>query len=101
MYARHVTIKGDPARMDDVVRTQREVVVPALRDCEGFVAQLVLLDRTAGEVIGMSIWDSEDHMLASEDGIRPARQQVAEALRAFSAPEVRIYELAVFDQAGE
>ncbi|MDL2335835.1 MAG: hypothetical protein QFC55_07385 [Chloroflexota bacterium] len=98
MYARRVTIKGDPTLLDDVVRTQRDVVLPALHACAGFVAQLVLLDRAAGEVIGMSIWDNEENMYASEAKIQPARQQVAEVLRAFAAPEVRIYELAIFDR---
>jgi hypothetical protein len=36
MFARHVTIKGDPVSMDQVVRMQHEVVLPMLRDCTGF-----------------------------------------------------------------
>ena len=99
MYARHVTVKGDLARIDQAIRTQEDVVLPALHDCEGFVAQLVLVDRSDGEVIGMSVWDTEEHMRESEERIRPARQQVAHAMGAVGAPVVRVYELAIFDQA--
>lgn len=100
MFARHVTVRGDLSRIDDAIRVQTTEVLPALHDCEGFVAQLVLVDRNNGDVIGMSIWDSDEHMRASEERIRPARQRVAEAMAASGVPDVRIFELAIFDRAG-
>jgi len=100
MYARHVTVKGDPERMDDVVRTQRDVVLPVLRDCEGFRAQLVLLDRHSGELIGLSLWESEEEMHASEGRVRVAREKVADSLVATGPPEVRLYEIPIFEVRG-
>ena len=97
MYARHVTIKGDPARAHEVVRTQEDVVLPALRDCAGFQAQLVLLDRVGGVAIGISLWDTEQNMHASEEKIRAARQQVADSVQAETPPEVRLYEVPIFE----
>jgi len=99
MYARHVTVTGDPTGLDRALQVQSDVVLPALHDCAGFVAQLVLVDRAAGTMVGMSVWHTEDQMRASEERIQPARQQVAEALRAHGTPDVRIYELAIFDRA--
>ena len=97
MYARHVTVKGDPGRVDEVVRTQQDVVLPVLRGSAGFKAQLVLLNRAKGEVIGISLWDTEEDMHASEEKVRAARQQVADSLKADTPPEVRLYELPIFD----
>ena len=99
MYARHVTVKGDPARVDEVVRTQEEIVLPVLRSCTGFVAQLLLLDRARGEAIGISLWDTAENLHASEDKVRAARQQVANAIQSADPPEVRLYELSIFEQA--
>ena len=99
MYARHVTVKGDPHRVDEVVRTQQNVVLPVLRDCVGFKAQLVLLDRAGGEAIGISLWDTEENMSASEEKVKAARQQVADSLEAEAPPDVRVYELPIFEQA--
>ena len=99
MYARHVTVRGDASRIDEALRVQSKVVLPALHACEGFVAQLVLVDRALGDVIGMSVWDTEEHMNASEEQIRPARQQVAATLAASGTAAIRIYELAIFDRA--
>jgi hypothetical protein len=99
MFARHVTIKGDPDRMDEIVRAQHEVVLPVLRDCTGFKAQLPVLDRAKGEAIGISLWDNEEDMNASEEKVSVARQHVADSLKAASPPEVRPYELPIFEQA--
>jgi hypothetical protein len=97
MYARHVTVKGDPANVDEVVRTQHDVVLPVLRECSGFRAQLVLIDRAEGEAIGLSLWDSEEDMSASEERVRAARQKVADSLQASAPPEVRLYEVPILE----
>lgn len=99
MFARHVSVHGSPDRIDEGIRVQRESVVPVLRECEGFKAQIFLVDRATGNVIGMSVWDTEEDMLASEAKVMPVRQRVAQQMEASAAPEVRIYEVPVFELA--
>jgi hypothetical protein len=99
MLARHVTVHGSADLVDEGVRVQRENVVPVLRECEGFKAQIFLVDRATGDVIGMSLWETEEDMLASEARVRPVRQRVAQQMGASAAPEVRIYEVPVFELA--
>ncbi|HET9614445.1 MAG TPA: hypothetical protein VFP22_06510 [Candidatus Limnocylindrales bacterium] len=67
-----------------------------LRSCPGFVAQIFLADRGSGTLIGTSYWATEAEMVASEAKVQPARQRVAQAVRADAPPEVRIYEVPVF-----
>jgi hypothetical protein len=98
MYARHVTVRGSAEKVDEGVKSVQERVFPILKECKGFRAQLLLVDRDKGEVIGISLWDTEEDMLASEDKIGGARQQTADAVNA-SAPEVRLFELPVYEQA--
>jgi len=97
MFARHVTVKGDAGRMAEVVRTQQEAVLPVLRDCVGFKAQLGLLDCATGEVIGLSLWDTKDSMEASEERVQVVRQRVADSFGAGSPADVRLYEVPIFE----
>ena len=98
MYARHVTVTGSAEHIDDGVRSVREKVIPVLRDCKGFRGQLLLVDRDKGEAIGISLWDSEEDMLASEEKVSQTRQQTADTVGASAAPEVHLYELPIFEQ---
>jgi heme-degrading monooxygenase HmoA len=97
MHARHVTVKGSPERIDEGIRSVREQVIPVLQGCDGFKGQLLLVDRERGEAIGISLWDSEENMRASEEKVHQARQSTADQIEASTAPEVRLYELPVFE----
>ena len=99
MYARHVTVRGSGERIDEGVQSVREHVIPVLKECKGFRGQLLLVDRDKGEAIGISLWETEEDMLASEDKVSSARQQTADSVEASDAPEVRLFELPVYEQA--
>ena len=97
MYARHVTVKGDPSKVDEAVSTVREKVLPILQGCDGFKGQLLLVDRPKGEAVGISLWDTEENMSASEEKVSGSRQQAADSVDAPGAPEVRLFELPIFE----
>ena len=97
MYARHVTVHGSPDKVDEAIRSVQEAVLPVLRECAGFKGQLFLVDRGKGEAIGISLWDTEENMRASEEQVRSVRQQTADRAGASSAPDVALYELPVFE----
>lgn len=98
MYARHVTVRGSTEKIEDGVRSVREHVIPVLKGCKGFRGQLLLVDRANGEAIGISLWETEEDMLASEEKVSAARQQTADSVSAADAPEVRMFELPVYEQ---
>lgn len=98
MYARHVTVKGSPEHIDEGVRSVREEVLPILKECNGFRGQLLLVDRSKGEAIGISLWESEQDMQASEEKVSAAREQTAQSVGASAGPEIRLYELPVYEQ---
>jgi hypothetical protein len=99
MYARHVTVRGSGDKAEEAVRSVREHVVPILKECKGFRGQLLLIDRDKGEAIGISLWDTEEDMIASEEKVSAVRQQTADSVGASGAPEVRLFELPVYEQA--
>jgi hypothetical protein len=97
MYARHVTVHGSPDKVEEAIRSVQETILPVLRECAGFKGQLFLVDRDKGEAIGISLWDTEANMRASEEKVRPVREQTADQAGASSAPDVALYELPVFE----
>ena len=97
MYARHVTVHGSPEHVDDAVQSVRDKVLPVLQGCDGFKGQLLLVDRAKGEAIGISLWDTEANMNASEDKVAAARQHTADQVGAGDAPEVVLYEMPIFE----
>ncbi|MDT5350999.1 MAG: hypothetical protein QOH91_4286 [Mycobacterium sp.] len=80
MYARSSTIQTQPSAIDAGIAHVRDAVMPALGSIEGFTGLSLLVDRSSGRCIATSAWESEEAMRASEQSVRPVRDQVAEIL---------------------
>jgi quinol monooxygenase YgiN len=80
MYARSTTIQGQPSSIDAGIAHTRDSVMPALEGIDGCVGLSLLVDRTSGRCIVTSSWESEEAMRASEESVRPIRDQAAELL---------------------
>jgi heme-degrading monooxygenase HmoA len=57
----------------------REHVLPALRQQDGFSGFLVLVERASGKVLGLTLWESEQAMNATEEAAYWLRVFSAEA----------------------
>jgi heme-degrading monooxygenase HmoA len=81
MHARIGRVSFSPERADDLVSQVRETVIPRYEGAEGFKGFTLLLDRSSGEGtgIGISFWESEQAMHATDDIGDQARQQAAQA----------------------
>jgi hypothetical protein len=80
MYARSSTIQTQPSTIDAGIAHIRDAVMPALGSIEGFTGLSLLVDRSSGHCIATSAWESVDAMRASEQSVRPVRDQAAEIL---------------------
>ena len=67
MHARVVIMEMLPIDVAETVRSYRDRVVPAGREQEGFRGAWMLTDPETGEGLSISLWDSADDMLASEE----------------------------------
>ncbi len=56
-----------------------EHVLPALRHQDGFSGGLVLVERASGKVLGLTLWESEQAMNATEEAAYWLRVFSAEA----------------------
>src|SRR4028119_1336314 len=80
MHARVSTIQGAPGKVDDVARQVQEQTLPRLQKVEGFKGFVALGDRQSGKFIGVSFWESEEALRASDEtasGVRSAAAETA------------------------
>src|SRR4028119_2383690 len=78
MYARVSTIQGAPGKVDDVTRQTQEQTLPQLQKMEGFKGFVALGDRQSGKMLGVSFWESEEALRASEQAASSVRGGAAE-----------------------
>lgn len=79
MHARVNTFEGPPDRIDEAVRNVREQVLPQLQRQDGFKGLIGLVERQAGKLIGVTLWESEEALRASEEEANRLRSESARA----------------------
>ncbi len=94
MHARMTTIEGQADRIDEAVSEVESTVLPVLKEQDGFKGFTVHVNRSTGKIVGTSYWESQEAMEASEEAIRPSREDAAERAGA-TAPTVEQFEVAI------
>jgi heme-degrading monooxygenase HmoA len=95
MHARTTTLQLDPGRIDDAVRQLEDEEIARFKEIDGFKGFTLLVDRGSGKVIGISFWESQEQMDASEESVRESRQRAADTGGASGAPDIAQYEVAL------
>ncbi len=80
MYARISTLEGSPDEIDHGLRYVRENVLPQLQQQDGFEGMIALDDRQTGRTLGVTFWESEEALRASEEAADRLRADSAEAM---------------------
>jgi hypothetical protein len=96
MHARVTRLSGPADNIDAGIENFRTKVVPFTRE-EGKGA-ILLVDRESGEAIGITLWEDEEALRASEERANALRATVADQMGADQDPAVARYEVAVFEQ---
>lgn len=60
MYARVTTTQFSPYRLEESIHIAREQIVPAAQQQTGFKGYLMLVDRSTGKGITITLWEGED-----------------------------------------
>jgi len=92
MFARVSTMQASPDRIDELARRFQEQAVPIVRQISGFKGTYLLANRQTGTVQGVSLWETEEAMRASEVEIEPRRREAAQAMGA-TLQSVEAYEV--------
>jgi hypothetical protein len=99
MHARMSTLEGSPDQMDEGLRDVKERVLPLLRQQDGFKGFIALGNRHSGELIGITFWESEQAMQASEKVGDRTRSDTAEDT-GDTISDVERYEVGLFETSG-
>jgi heme-degrading monooxygenase HmoA len=79
MHARTGRVSFSPDKADELLSHVRDTIVPKYESSQGFKGFTLLLDRSGGEGIGISFWESEEAMKATDSLGDQARQGAAGA----------------------
>jgi heme-degrading monooxygenase HmoA len=97
VHARVSIFEGPPDKIDEGLRQAQEQVLPRAKQMDGFKGLIALGDRQSGKTLGITFWESEDAMRASEEEANRMRSESAEAsgeeIVAVERYEVGLFEL--------
>lgn len=71
MYARSTTIQAQPLSVDIGIAHVRDVVMPALKEIDGWLGLSLLVDRQSGTCIATSSWETVEAMRGSAERVAP------------------------------
>lgn len=95
MFARVTMGEGKPELVEAVIRNFRENVGPAAKKMVGFKGSYFLVDRKSGKILGIALWDTEEHLQASAQAAAQLGAGIAQAAAVTKLPSVETYEVAV------
>lgn len=99
MYARVTTWKFDasPGRVEEIISRNRDGVLPAARQLEGFRGFFSLVDEEGGQALTLTLWESEEAERASEQAANRIRKGTVEvtgiAMTSAQRYRVEVHEL--------
>jgi heme-degrading monooxygenase HmoA len=96
VHARISTLEGSPEHIDEGLRQIRENGLPQLEQQEGFKGMVALADRQTGKTLGITFWESEEALEASEEAGDRVREESARAMSDTIAGVER-YEVGLFE----
>ena len=80
MYARSTTINAAPGSINAGIAQVRDEVMPMITRDGRLYRLSMLVDRESGRCIATSAWQSEEAMRATDEALRPIRDEVAREL---------------------
>ena len=97
MFARLTTIQIQISRIDEASKLFEESVLPVFKSQKGHQGDYFLADRKTGKCICISLWDSEEEVVANEQS-RSYQEQLVKFMEYFTSSPIREgYEVTVQD----
>ena len=94
MHARLMTSQLQLDKLEEASQLYRESILPEVRQLSGFKGRLVLVDRSTGKTIGITLWETEADARASGEGSAFMQATLAKNAPCYAAPPViEIYEV--------
>ncbi len=78
MHARSAVIEMSPDKLDDAIKQFEQDALPRYREVSGYKGFTMLVNRDSGKAFGVSFWESEDGIAASDELGEQARADLAD-----------------------
>jgi heme-degrading monooxygenase HmoA len=99
MFARVLRSQLKIDKIAEATRTFREIVIPLCRKQRGFKGGYYMSDAKTGESVAMTLWESEEAMLANEASLF-FQEQVARFIPFYATAPIReAFEVAIREEA--
>ena len=96
MHARMFAFEGSSEEIEAAVALAREEILPIERGMPGFRGLILLSDKETQKLISLSLWESEELMLQSEESARTLVRLAAQSLGG-KRLSIEPFEVAVFE----
>lgn len=81
MYGRLVEIEGvDPSRREEVLGIIRERIIPGLKEIDGFVGFISLVDEQSRRARSVVLWETRESADEAERQFGPKREEIVRGL---------------------
>lgn len=97
MYARKTAFKTSTDNVDTGAKVFTDEVLPLARTIPGFKGALAMADRSTGDLVSYTLWETEDAMRASEEQANQIRGEALQKIGALGPPDVQRYEILVWE----
>jgi len=88
MFARLLRLQIKIERIDEATRLFEESVIPLCKNQKGYKGAYFLTDRKTGVSIPITLWESEEDMLATESS-HFFQEQLVKFMTFFKTPPIR------------
>ena len=96
MYARVTVVQGSPDKVEQGIDSFNSAVLPTVKGVDGYRAAFLLVDRTTGKGMGITLWESEDARRRGAEVVDEARAATIKAMGG-TVPPVDEYEVVASD----
>jgi len=93
MNVRASRIVADPAKAAADGGASYAAMVESMGQVEGFLGALLLVDRESGNSLGLTFWENEETLRASEEVASQYRREGASTIGATTPPTVERFEV--------
>jgi hypothetical protein len=75
-HARVIRLKAEPTKTDQAIRTWTSEIFPLLKKQNGFRGATLVGNRTTGDALSVSYWESEQAMKNARTQVRPQAEPI-------------------------
>lgn len=97
MFAKVVTIEGPPETVDEGIEGFRDRNLPTMQSAPGWRGAYLLVDRTSGKGLAITLWESQEAAEATERIAPRFREVSARERGGGQPPTVELYEVAIHE----